>query len=113
MNYRPRLPLYAIAALLAIVGAAGCSKPPEVAVVSPAASAVNSNVADADVTEHVKSALNQNDSLKGFDIQIVTLKGDVRMTGILDNQSQIDDAVRLARAADGAHTVHNELTVKK
>jgi hyperosmotically inducible protein len=60
----------------------------------------------------VKSALQQNDALKGFNITVVTLKGDVRLMGQVDTQAHMDDAIRIARAADGAHTIHNEITVK-
>jgi osmotically-inducible protein OsmY len=100
----------------------GCSKPPEpsvaVSVDSAAsaalpASAAVGQVADGDVTEHVKTAFNQSESLKGFDIGVVTVKGDVRLTGMLDSQAQIDDAVRIARATEGAHTIHDELTIRK
>jgi osmotically-inducible protein OsmY len=70
-------------------------------------------VSDVDVTEHVKTALLQSESLKGFDIKVVTLKGDVRLMGMLDNQAQIDEALRIARASDGSHTIHDELTIKK
>lgn len=71
------------------------------------------NVSDIDVTEHVKTALHQAETLKGFDITVVTLNGDVRLNGVLDNQSQIDDALRIARAAEGTHAIHDELTIKK
>ncbi|OYU46813.1 MAG: hypothetical protein CFE44_00150, partial [Burkholderiales bacterium PBB4] len=57
-----------------------------------------------DVTEHVKTALHQTDSLKRFDITVVTLKGDVRLIGVLDSQAQIDETIKIARASDGAHT---------
>ncbi|MCV2360738.1 MULTISPECIES: BON domain-containing protein [Roseateles] len=99
----------------------GCSKPAEVAPTAPptpaavaqAASAAPGNVADADVSEHVATVLNQSDSLKTFDIKVVTLKGDVRLIGILDTQAQIDTALKLAREAEGTHTIHNELTLKQ
>lgn len=80
---------------------------------TPAASAAVGNVSDTDVTEHVKTALQQNDRLKGFNITVVTLKGDVRLIGAVDNQAQIDEATKIARAAEGAHTIHDELTIKK
>jgi len=48
-----------------------------------------------------------------LDIGVVTLQGDVRLTGIVTEQSQIDEALRIARAAVGAHSVHDELTLKK
>lgn len=101
------------AAVAATMLAGGCSKSPEVTATSQVASAPVGNVSDIDVTEHVKTALHQNESLKGFDIKVVTLKGDVRLIGILDNQAQIDEALRIARASDGAHTIHDELTIKK
>ena len=91
---------------------ASCSKTeqPQTAIPNSVTSA---NVADSDVNEHVKTALNQHSALKVFDIQVITLKGDVRLIGVLDTQAHIDEAVGIARSADGAHTIHNELTIKK
>jgi osmotically-inducible protein OsmY len=110
--------LAAAIAAMAVMG--GCNKQPEVATPSlplPApmstASAAVGNVSDIDVTEHVKTALQQNDALKGFDLGVVTVKGDVRLTGMVDSQAQIDEAEKIARAADGAHAIHNELIIKK
>ena len=99
--------LPAAAAVVMTLGALGCSQPPAPASASPA------NISDIDVTEHVKTALHQTDSLKGIDITVITVKGDVRLSGMLDNQTQIDEALRIARAADGAHTIHDELTIRK
>jgi osmotically-inducible protein OsmY len=99
--------------LIAATGLAGCSKPPETTASFPASSAASANVADMDVTQNVKTALGQSETLKSFDIAVVTLKGDVRLIGMVDSQAQIDEAVKIARAADGAHTIHEELTLKK
>lgn len=90
----------------------GCKPAPQAQPSLPAASSASVNVPDADVTEHVKTALQQNDSLKAFNISVVTLKGDVRLGGVLDNQAQIDEAINVAMAAVGVHTIHNELTLK-
>ncbi len=113
MNKRAGFLLGAIVATLATLGLGGCSKPSEPVVAAPAASAATGNVADIDVQEHVKTALQQSETLKGFDITVVTLNGDVRLHGVLDTQTQIDEAIRIARAADGAHSIHDELTIKK
>jgi osmotically-inducible protein OsmY len=91
----------------------GCGKPPETAAATPATTASVGNVSDIDVTEHVKTALGQSESLKGLDINVVTLKGDVRLKGVLNSQAQVDEAIKIARASDGAHAVHDELTIKK
>mgnify|MGYP001178305621 CR=1 FL=1 len=112
MNKRSGFLLVA-AAMAATMAVGGCSKSPEATATTPAASAAVGNVSDIDVTEHVKTALHQNESLKGFDINVVTLKGDVRLIGVLDSQAQIDEAIKIARASDGAHTIHDELTIRK
>ena len=118
MNLRTEHPLL-IAALSATLLAAGCSQPPAPMVPTapvaamPAASTAMANVSDTDVTEHVKTALNQDDALKGFNITVVTTNGDVRLNGIVDTQAQIDQALTIARAAEGAHAIHDELTIRK
>ena len=113
MNKRAGFLLFTATSVFAAVGLGACSKPPDATASIPAVSTAAVNVADVDVSEHVKTALHQSDSLKGFDITVVTLKGDVRLNGILDSQAQIDEAIRIARAADGAHSIHDELTIKK
>jgi osmotically-inducible protein OsmY len=112
MNTRSGFFLFAVAmAATMVVG--GCSKPPEVAATVPAPITAAGNVSDIDVTEHVKTAFQQDDLLKGFDITVVVLNGDVRLVGVLDSQAQIDEAIKIARASDGVHTIHDELTIKK
>ena len=105
--------LTCVALLAAMMLASGCSKQPEAPAPSSAPTASVANVSDIDVTEHVKTALRQSDLLKGFDINVVTLKGDVRLIGVLDSQAQVDEAIKIARASDGTHAIHDELTIKK
>jgi osmotically-inducible protein OsmY len=93
--------------------AGGCNKPPE-PVVTQASGLPNSHEAsDVDVTTRVKTALLQDATLKSFDIAVVTVKGDVRLTGQVDKQSQIDRALAIARGTEGVHSLHDEITVKK
>ncbi|PFG08599.1 BON domain-containing protein [Marinobacter sp. LV10MA510-1] len=70
------------------------------------------NVADANVTKNVKMVLLENTAMNGFDINVTTRKGDVRVVGVVDTQNQIDTTIKLAQGADGAHTIHNELIIK-
>ena len=112
MNQHSRL-IFVAAALGALMLTGGCNKSPEPAAAAPAPIEAAANIPDADVTTNVKTALQQNDALKGFDITVITLKGDVRLMGVVNTQAQIDEAIRIARAANGAHTIHDELTVKK
>ena len=68
---------------------------------------------DAAVSEHVRTALQRNDQLRGFNIAVETINGDVRLNGILDTQAQIDEVIKIARGSEGAHTIHDELTLKQ
>jgi osmotically-inducible protein OsmY len=112
MNKRTKS--FAFAAAIAVTMlAGGCSKSPDAASTSGVVPAAVGNVSDIDVTENVKTTLHQNELLKGIDINVVTLKGDVRLIGMLDSQTQIDEALRIARASNGVHTIHDELTIKK
>ena len=109
MSTRPNLLLMLV--LLAILGLGGCGKRDDGSVMyAPSPSA---NVADNEVTNNVKSALLRSPNLKNFDIAVVTQKGDVRLTGLVDTQEQIDEAVKAARGAEGTHSIHNELGFRK
>ena len=70
-------------------------------------------IKDIDVTTHVKTTLASDPMLKDIDITVITIKGDVRLVGILDNQSQIDHALEVTRGIEGVHAIHDELVVKK
>jgi hyperosmotically inducible protein len=113
MNQRPRFHVAAAASILLATAVGGCSKSPEVPASPPWASPAAANVADIDVTQHVKSALLQSPSLKAAEITVITSKGDVRLSGALGSQAQIDEVVRIAATAEGAHTIHNEMTIRQ
>lgn len=91
---------------------AGCNKPPQISSTQPNATA-GTHVNDSDVNQSVRSALIQDGILKGFGITVETIKGDVNLTGAVDNQGQSDYADKLARSIDGVHTIHNHLSIKK
>lgn len=68
---------------------------------------------DVIVTTRVKTALLEDVNVKSFDIAVVTLKGDVQLSGFVDNQGQVDQAVKVARGVEGVHSIHDELRIKK
>ena len=104
-------PSAAVLAAATLTG--GCVKPPEAVAPMPAITAPPGDVSDIDVTEHVKTASHQGPSLRGFDIRVVTTNGDARLVRARASRVQVDEAIRIARAADGTHSVRDELTIKK
>jgi hyperosmotically inducible protein len=68
---------------------------------------------DGNLTTQVKTALTRDERLKDFDIGVVTSKGEIRLTGVVDNQGQIERAIKLARSIEGAHAIQDELSIKK
>ena len=112
MNRYPATPLWG-AAMVALVLMAGCDKTPEAGGLNMTSPPNAANIADVDVTTNVKTALLRDAALQGVDISVITLKGDVRLIGVVDTQGQIDAAVKLARGSDGVHAIHDELTLKK
>jgi osmotically-inducible protein OsmY len=101
------------AALIGMATMVGCNKPQEVTDTAKPIATANTAISDADVTTKVKTALHSDEMVKGFDIAVVTTKGDVRLTGIVDNQAQLDHIDKLVLSVEGVHSMHDELTIKK
>lgn len=78
---------------------------------SPAS--VGNKVDDSIVTTRVKSALLSDESIKSHDIAVITRKGEVQLSGFVDNQLQIDRALALTRGVEGVVAVNNEMSIKK
>jgi hyperosmotically inducible protein len=78
-----------------------------------AATTVGNKVDDGIVTAKVKAALLTDASVKSSDISVVTRKGEVQLSGFVDNQSQIERAIEVAHGIEGVRSVGNEMSIKK
>ena len=78
-----------------------------------AATTVGNKIEDGVVTTKVKTALLADAYVKSFDIAVVTRKGEVQLSGFVDNQSQIDRAIEVVHGIEGARSVSNEMSIKK
>jgi hyperosmotically inducible protein len=74
---------------------------------------VGNTVDDGIVTAKVKSALLADPGVKSFDIATATRKGEVQLSGFVDNQAQIDRAIDIARGVEGVQSVNNQMRIKK
>lgn len=109
----PRLLLGSAVAALATTLLLGCGKTPEATPVTPAPSTtIGTQVDDAVITTGVKAALLADAEIKSLDISVATVKGEVQLNGFVNNQAQMDQALQIARTANGATGVKNELKVR-
>lgn len=112
-----RLLLGSTLAALATTALIGCNKAPDDRVVTSTPSTntgttMGTDVADSAITASVKSALLADSVVKGLDVQVETRKGTVQLSGFVDSQAQVDQAVVLARAVSGVNFVENGITLK-
>ena len=92
---------------------AGCNKTQEATGASKPDGTLKVEVKDDEVTVRVKTALLSDEKINRYDIAVVTLKGDVKLTGVVDSQSQIGYVDKLVRSIEGVHSIHDELSIKK
>jgi hyperosmotically inducible protein len=64
---------------------------------------------DSAITTKVKSAFVADKQVKALDIQVVTFKGVVQLSGFVSSQQEIDQAVKLAREVPGVKSVKNDI----
>ena len=91
---------------------AGCSKVEEPARAPAANTTIGTEIDDSLLTTRVKAALLDNIDIKSFDLKVETRKGDVMLSGFVDNQDQIDHALAIARSVPGVVTVNNGVSLK-
>ncbi len=100
-----------LAGVLAVL-IVGCSKPPESVAVPPPSTTVGTVIDDSVITASVKSALLADPDVKSFDLKVETRKGEVQLSGFVDNQMQIDRAIMVARGVTGVTNIDNKMSLK-
>jgi hyperosmotically inducible protein len=94
------------------ISVVACTKPTD-AVDTPSASiTIGTTVDDSVITTRVKSALLDNIDIKSFDIKVETRKGEVMLSGFVDNQTQVDHAIKITTGIEGVKGVDNKLSLK-
>ena len=113
MRARPGLLVLSatLAGVMTIV-IAGCNKPQEATGTPPPSTTVGTEIDDSVVTARVKSALLADPDVKSFGFKVETRKGEVQLSGFVDNQTQIDRAIAVARGVTGVKSIDNKVSVK-
>jgi hyperosmotically inducible protein len=89
-----------------------CNRASEATGAPPPSTSVGTEVDDSVVTTQVKSALLADADVKSFDFKVETRKGEVQLSGFVDNQVQLDRAIAVARAVPGVTSVMNNVSLK-
>jgi hyperosmotically inducible periplasmic protein len=66
---------------------------------------------DKEIRSRVKADLYKDPVVKGSEVKIDSLRGNVQLSGFVDNQAQKDRAGQIAASVPGVVTVHNDLIV--
>jgi len=69
-------------------------------------------VDDSAITTKVKSAMVGSSGLKSTDIGVETFKGVVQLSGFVDSQAQMSQAVKVAQGVGGVKSVKNDMRLK-
>jgi osmotically-inducible protein OsmY len=70
-------------------------------------------VDDSAITTKVKAAIMNESSLKVFQINVETFKGEVQLSGFVDTTQSVQKAGEVARGVGGVKSVKNNLIIKK
>lgn len=69
-------------------------------------------VDDATLTATVKSSLQTDPELRGLDLRVAVRSGEIMLSGLANNQSQIDRANTLTWLVEGIKKVDNRMSTK-
>lgn len=67
---------------------------------------------DSAITLKVKAAILGDEALKSSEINVETFKGVVQLSGFVNSQSDINQAVVVARNVNGVTSVKNDMQLK-
>jgi len=104
MGKRQRISSYLICIGLIVV-TLGCAS-------TPTRESTGEYIDDSTITTKVKAAIFNDPSLKVFQINVETFKGEVQLSGSVDSDQIVNKAGEVARGVGGVKSVKNDLIVK-
>jgi len=111
-NRLAHVALNATLAALMVAAITACSKPPEVVGMTPATTTVGTEIDDSILTASIKSALLADQDIKSFDLKVETRKGEVQLSGVVDNQKQVERAITVVQGIAGVKSIQNKMSLK-
>lgn len=103
---RKRHGIFSFLVCIALVAAfLGCAS-------TPTRESSGQYIDDSAITTKVKALLFEDQSLKAFQINVKTFKGEVQLSGFVDSARSASKAGEVARGVTGVKSVKNNLIVK-
>ena len=90
----------------------GCDNGLQAIAAPVAGTSVGTEIDDTVITSGVKSALLADADIRSFDFKVETRKGEVLLSGFVDNQAQLDRATATAQAVSGVKKVQNNVSLR-
>ena len=111
ITHQPRLLVIALAAAW-LLTVTGCSKSVDPPTAPAAKISIGTQIDDSVVTANVLAAFVSDSDVKSLDLKVETRKGEVQLSGFVENQAQMDRAVVVARTVAGVTAVQNNMGLK-
>lgn len=100
------------AMLIGVLSFAGCTKHEDKVHESWVAPPAGEIVDDSTLSGTIKSAVMADPDVKNLDVKIEAHNGEVMLSGLVDNQAQMDRVIMFAWMAEGIKKVDNRMSVK-
>lgn len=99
--------------IVLVMGMCGCDKSEGIVSSEDTLTSVTAEVVDMELAHNVKIALAREENLADADITVLASNGEVRLTGVVDNQEQHDQVLRVVHGVAGVTVVDDKLNVKE
>lgn len=69
-------------------------------------------VEDAVITTRINAAIFDDSDLRNSDVDVETVNGEVRLSGTVESQEELDSLVDLVEEVDGVRSIQNDVDVE-
>jgi osmotically-inducible protein OsmY len=69
--------------------------------------------ADTELANQIQSALSRDEITASLSILLLVSEGDVRLTGVVDNQLQLDQVIKVVKSVNGVRNIDDQLSLKQ
>lgn len=69
--------------------------------------------ADTELANQIQSALSRDEITASLSILLLVSDGNVRLTGVVDNQQQLDQVIKVVKSVNGVRNIDDQLSLKQ